>query len=70
MAVAGAQVATMVLGGAIYLGYLCPLLRISFRDIVRSTGRGALVTACTVIPAALALQAGFHRLTFLPLTLF
>jgi O-antigen/teichoic acid export membrane protein len=70
MAVAGAQVATMVLGGAIYLGYLCPLLRISFRDIVRSTGRSALVTACTLIPAALAMQAGFHRLTFLPLTLF
>ncbi len=69
MAVAGAQVATMVLGGAIYLGYLCPLLRISLLDIVRAMRPSAMVTACTLIPAVVAMQAGSHRLTFLPLTL-
>jgi len=69
MAVAGVQVVTTVLGGAIYLSYLCPLLRISFLDIVRATGPSALVTACTLVPSAVAMQVGTHRLTFLPLTL-
>ena len=69
MAVAGAQVATMVLGGVIYLGYLRPLLRISSLDLVRATAPSAVVTVCTLIPSAVAMQTGSHRLTFLPLIL-
>jgi O-antigen/teichoic acid export membrane protein len=70
MAVAGAQVATMILGGVVYLKRLFPLIGISFLDIMHATIRSAAVTVCTLVPAAAVLYlATGHVGSFLQLVL-